>query len=317
MDQGNMFNDIYDIMRKNLILLIIIVVVAALAGAFFSGESFMKPRYKSIAAVYPINTIPHSDESETEQMLQVFASEQIKEAVLDTFKLWNRWDDLKPGEPEYRHWSNELYKERVSISPTRYESVEIVCQDEDPAQAQQMAQLIIKEYNLVARKKDRDIHLAYLAMKESELKNLGVVLDSVESRMQKLRMAGSLLDFESQSERVTEGYMRMLQSGTGIAKIDKVKKMIADLARDGSELQVLQEMTESLNVYYSELNKERVQAMSKAFSNLNYAAVVVEPQEADKKSYPVRWFIVLMSVVLSTLAAIVFIVATERYSRAK
>lgn len=317
MDQGNMFNDIYDIIRKNLILLVIIVIVAAIAGAIFSGESFMKPRYKSIAAVYPINTEPHSDESETEQMLQIFASEQIKESVLNTFKLWNRWDDLKPGGPEYRHWSNELYKERVSISPTRYESVEIVCQDEDPAQAKLMAQLIIKEYNIAARKKDRDVHLDYLLMKETELKNLGAVLDSVESRMQDLRMAGGLLDFEAQSERVTEGYIRMLQNGTGSAKMDEVKKMMADLAKDGSELQGLQNMTESLNEEYAELNLERVQAMSKAYSELNYATVVLEPQEADKKSYPVRWLIVLMSVVLSTLAAIVFIVARERYSRAK
>ncbi|NND95020.1 MAG: hypothetical protein HKN45_09150, partial [Flavobacteriales bacterium] len=122
MEKGNLFGELYDILKKNIRLIIIIIAVAALAAFIFSSPAFMKPRFKSTAAVYPINIIPHSDESETEQMLQLFAHEEIKESVLNEFKLYERWD-LNPNDPEYRYWSNLLYQERVSIGPTRYESV--------------------------------------------------------------------------------------------------------------------------------------------------------------------------------------------------
>jgi uncharacterized protein involved in exopolysaccharide biosynthesis len=315
MDKGNMFNDVYNVIRKNLILLIIVILAAAIAGAIFSSEAFMKPRFKSTAAVYPINTIPHSDESETEQMLQIFGSEAIKESVLNTFELWTRWDDLIPGTPEYNHWSNELYQERVSIGPTRYESVEIVCQDEDPEVAQKMAEHIIDKFNEVARQMDRDIHLKYFEMKEYEQKNLNLVIDSLEARMQELRMKGGLLDFESQSERVTEGYLRMLSSGGSTAKLDEVKALMANLAKDGSELEVLQEMVKELNVYYTILTQERIQAKAKANSELDYASVVVAPQVADKKTYPVRWIIVLLSMIMAAVAALVFLILRERLAR--
>jgi len=310
-----MFSDVYNVIRKNLILLIIVILAAALAGAIFSSEAFMKPRFKSTAAVYPINTIPHSDESETEQMLQIFGSEAIKESVLNTFELWKRWDDLAPGSPEYNHWSNELYQERVSIGPTRFESVEIVCQDEDPEVAKKMAEHIIDKFNEVARQMDRDIHLKYFEMKEFELSNLKVVIDSIQGRMQELRMEGGLFDFESQSERVTEGYLRMLNSGSSSAKLDEVKALMASLAKDGSELEVLQEMVKDLNVYYTNLTQEHIQAKAKAYSELDYASVVVEPQLSDKKSYPVRWIIVLLSMVMGALAALVFLILKERLGR--
>lgn len=310
-----MFSDIYDIIRKNLILLIVVILVAAIAGAIFSSEYFMKPRFKSTAVVYPVNLTPHSDESETEQMLQLFASVEIKESVLNTFQLWSRWDDLEPGGPEYRHWSNKLYQERVSIGPTRYESVEIVCQDEDPAVAQQMAMLIVEKYNEVARTKDRDIHAAYLSMKNSEEKALEQIVDSLENRMQELRMAGGLLDFQSQSERVMEGYLNLLATGGSSVKLDEVKEMMATLAKEGSELEILQAMVSELKVYFTELTEERVQATVRANSTLTYMSLVVEPQIADKKSYPVRWIIVLLSVILGALAALIFIVLKERLGR--
>ncbi len=310
-----MFNDVYNVIKKNLILLIIVILAAAIAGAIFSSEAFMKPRFKSTAAVYPINTIPHSDESETEQMLQIFGSEDIKESVLNTFELWTRWEDLTPGSPEYNHWSNELYQERVSIGPTRFESVEIVCQDEDPEVAQKMAEHIIDKFNDVARQMDRDIHIKYFEMKEFELTNLEMVIDSVKGRMQELRMEGGLFDFESQSERVTEGYLRMLDSGGSTSKLDEVKALMARLAKDGSELEVLQEMVKDLNVYYTNLTQEHIQAKAKAYSNLDYASVVVAPQLSDKKSYPVRWIIVLLSMIMGGVAAIVFLILKERLGR--
>lgn len=307
-----MFKEAYELVRKHIVLVIVIAIVSAIAGAIFSSPSFIKPRYKSVAAVYPINIIPHSDESETEQMLQSLASDEIKESVLNTFELWKRWDDLKPGEPEYRHWSNLLYRERVSISPTRYESVEIVCQDESPDTAMLIVEHIISKYNEIARAKDRVIHQGYYELKSHEMSELRLVIDSLESRMRSIRINGGMLDFDSQSERLTEGYLEMLGDGASNSRLNEVKEMMANMAQDGSELEILQEMVSELKVYFTDLVQEQIRAHAKANSNLDYLHVEVSPEVPDKKAFPVRWLIVVLSLILGLLSTIIFLILWNR-----
>src|SRR6218665_349821 len=66
---------------------IVITVVAVVAAAVFSSEWFIKPRYKSSATVYPANVVPFSEESTTEQILQIFQSGHIRDAVIRKFDL--------------------------------------------------------------------------------------------------------------------------------------------------------------------------------------------------------------------------------------
>ncbi len=87
------------------------------------------------------------------------------------------------------------------------------------------------------------------------------------------------------------------------------------MAKDGSELEILQEMVSELKVYFTELTEERVQASVRANSPLTYMSLVVEPQVSDKKSYPVRWITVLLSVIMGALAALIFIIHKERLGR--
>lgn len=308
-----MFGDMYNIIRKNLILILVIVAVSGIAGVIFSSKAFMEPRFKSTAVVYPINLVLHSDESETEQMLQLLAQEDIKQAVLDEFKLYERWD-LKPGDPEYRYWSNLLYQERVSIGPTRYESVEITCQDEDPVVARDMVLRIIEKFNESTREGDREVHDEYVKLKDWEMGSLNHVIDSLEARIQKIRVDEGILDYPTQSERLVEGYMEMLSSGASQAKIKEVKDMMARLAEKGTELEVLIEKVDNLKGYHTALAKDMIMAGSKRGADLDYAKVVVEPQVADKKHYPIRWLIVLMSLLLGALAAVIFVIFKERLS---
>ena len=311
MEKGNLFEELYDIIKRNLGLIVIVVVISAIAAFIFSSPAFMKPRFKSTAAVYPINIIPHSDESETEQMLQLFAHEAIKESVLDKFKLYERWD-LDPDDAEYRHWSNLLYQERVSIGPTRYESIEIVTQDEEPEVARDMALHVIDMYNEVTRQGDRDVHVEYVKLKDFEIGRLNHVIDSLEARIGKIRTESGITDYSLQSERVVEAYMDLLKSGASESRLRDVRAMMDRLAEEGSELEILQLKVEDLKEYNSELTKERIMASSKALSELDYAKVVVEPAIADKKSYPIRWIIMLMSVILGALAAVILVVFKER-----
>ena len=67
--------------------ILIITVVAALCGAIFSSSRFITPLYKSEAILYPANVFPYSEESETEQMLQIINSQSIADSIIEKYDL--------------------------------------------------------------------------------------------------------------------------------------------------------------------------------------------------------------------------------------
>jgi capsular polysaccharide biosynthesis protein len=67
--------------------LLVIVIITAILAMIFSGPSFITPKYESHAIAYPANVEPYSDESETEQMLQILNSQDIIDSMVNKFDL--------------------------------------------------------------------------------------------------------------------------------------------------------------------------------------------------------------------------------------
>ena len=86
-------NDFFDnqqivqIIRKRFFHFIIIGILAVALSALFSSPTFMKPKFRSSARIYPINLAVMSMESETEQMLEIINSNDIKLRMFDAFNL--------------------------------------------------------------------------------------------------------------------------------------------------------------------------------------------------------------------------------------
>ena len=114
--------------------IIIITVIAAICGAFFSSPTFITPLYKSEAIVYPANTSPLSEESRTEQMLQLLGSQSIVDSIIEKYDLWTDYD-IKPGLPASKAYMMYEYRNMIKISKTEYEAVSIVALDKDPETA--------------------------------------------------------------------------------------------------------------------------------------------------------------------------------------
>ena len=82
---------VVNIVLKYKIPLIVIAVLSIILSAVFSSEYFIKPKFKSTAIVYPSNLVPYSTESPTEQMLQLFESDDIRDELIRDFDLFNSW----------------------------------------------------------------------------------------------------------------------------------------------------------------------------------------------------------------------------------
>lgn len=311
MGSDQSFDGVYDTIRKNFLFIAIIGVIGAAAGAAYSYT--LTPRFESTAYVYPINLHPYSDESETEQMMQLFDFIEIREAVIDKFKLYDR-DGLTPGAPEYWYYVNLLYDDRVSISPTRYESIRINCEDEDPEVAKEMVEEIIEQFNIKHQSITERKHSDYLALKEGELSRLNGVMDSLRSRIISLREGTVILDIEGQSEGMTQGYLRLLEKGVSGSRLRELEELMDEIGTKGTEVRIIEEMLIALGEYYATLTREYNAELSKKDDDLTYVHVVVEPRAADKKSYPVRWIIVLISGIGALLSALIFFGARTRFS---
>ena len=72
--------------------LVIVFLISFIGSAIFSSPLFIKPKYKSFAQVYPTNLQKYSDESATEQMLQMLESDIIRDAICSQFALDSIYD---------------------------------------------------------------------------------------------------------------------------------------------------------------------------------------------------------------------------------
>lgn len=311
MDKEFNFNSILDVILKRKLPLAIVAVVAAVLAIIFSSTAFMKPRFQSSASVYPINLDLYSDESETEQMLQLFQNENIKQAVIQKFDLGSRYD-YKEGDKNYLDKLNYMYSERVSISPTRYESVDIICEDEDPKVAKEMVEEVIHQFNLSAQKIDQQLHTEYYNMLVDEYNYQKTWLDSLNNEIVKIKNSTGVVDAEGQIERVTEGYMNMLVNNIKGERLEKVERLMTGMKNEGARLSTLELIMEELSTNIGETLGNINMEESKMTRELSFANVVKRPEVTDKKIWPVRWFILLLSVVSSLIIALLFFLIMDR-----
>src|SRR4051812_9523199 len=81
-----------DIVKKWWKPLLIVGVVSIIVSAIFSSPAFIKPLFKSTAIIYPSNMAPYATENPTEQMLQMFESEDIRDRLIKDFDLYTHYE---------------------------------------------------------------------------------------------------------------------------------------------------------------------------------------------------------------------------------
>jgi capsular polysaccharide biosynthesis protein len=307
MEQQNFsFSMLMDIIVRRIKLLTIIGLIALVGAVIFSSPFFITPKYKSTAIVYPINLKSYGNESLTEQLLQLFQSTDIRDSVIEKFDLINVYK-LNPTSSGFKHNLYNEYLDHVVVSKTNYESVKIEVLDESPERAQQIAFEIIFQLNSKARRLKKKEAQEKLELASSMLDYQRSYLDSINNRLSKLREGNGLLDYQIQTERVTEGYMKMLgQNGVNQANLMEVRKMLQDLKDNGGLFMALTQMSELGHEQYNELYIQYQEVLKELKQEYSYTDVIVNPEVADKKAYPVRWLIVA-STVLSVLLFALFI----------
>ena len=285
--------------------IIIITVAAAICGAVFSSSAFITPLYKSEAVAYPANINPYSDESETEQMLQLINAQSIMDSIIEKYDLWTDYKIDKNYKYGKTYMINE-YHSKIKIAKTPYEAVSITVQDKDPEVACNIAKDILNFYNDKVQSIHKMKNLEVVEMYARQLREKQQGIDSLKNRMSELAETYGVLEYSSQSKEVTRSWL------SGSAKANELKQ---NVEKYGPEMIDLAAKIETEATAYANIKVDYEQELRFLNSDFTYSNIVTEPFPADKKSFPVRWVVVALSGLGAFLLSILVIFIIENRKR--
>ncbi len=284
------------------------------------------------------------EEEQAEQMLQILNSDEIRELIITKYNLLGHYN-ISSDEKYPLTKLNEKFKDNISFSRTEFMSVRIDVLDTDPQMAANIANDIASLLDSMKTKIQRSRAEAALLIVQSaydaKLKSMNVKEDS----LRKICEMG-VMDFSTQVEILNKEYaeassintnekasLPILQkykseNDTAIintkvridgsnARIKSIEAQLKTLTKYGGasvslneELKLDREELAKIKTQYSKLNVD-------ANQNLTPKFIVNKAVKAEKKSYPVRWLIVLVSVVLAFILSIVVLLIIERTKEIK
>lgn len=295
---------ILEILLKWKIHLVAIAIIAVLLSVFFSSPIFMTPLYKSYATLYPSNISPYSDESETEQMVQLLQSRDIRDSIIHRFDLASHWG-IDSGYQYFKSTMEWEWSQKVHVGKISNEAVEVEVLDSDPQMACDIATAIVEYYNLKVRNLHREKFEEVVVNYNYIMQVKKGYLDSLKSRAQALGVEYGILQYEAQTREV----MRAWFQNKGSAEVQKYKK---NLESYGGEMQLLSEMMRAESEGFSTLKLDADRALLDFHRKYTHANVLSKPFPADKKSYPIRWLIVVFSTMAALFLAILIIGVIEQ-----
>jgi tetratricopeptide (TPR) repeat protein len=263
--------------------------------------------------VYPANITAYSDESTTEQMLQLLQSKDVKDSVIKKFDLAAHYR----VDSSFKYFYSTIYYEfgqNVKISKTPYESVEITVLDKDPVMANDIVNAMIHFYNLKVRQIHNEKYLEVIRMYDPILAKKQADIDSLKLKLFTLSTEYGLIDYDAQALEITKGYLRTVMGATSTSINQKeVLRLKKNIEEHGGELIELVESIKNEAQNFSMLRVDYENAIRFYTDELTYANVVTPPYPSDKKAYPVRWLIVVFTMIATVFLAIIIILIIERF----
>lgn len=298
---------IIDIVLKYKKHLAIVGVISVLLAIIFSSEFFIKPRYKSTAIVYPSNLVPYSTESPTEQLLQLFESDDIRDDLIKDFDLFNHYE-IDTNQKYPLTILHGQMKENIQIDKTKFESVEITVWDTDPIVARDIADSLLSKLDKKARALQREKSAEVVVINKNQLDLKKAEMDSMEFELMQIRNKYGILDFGDQVKSFSRVYYEEMaagRAGQNSSGRPMDKTMSALLDKGGEYVSLREHLWRVRGTYndYKILYENSLKDMTK---ELTYSNVITKPVPAEKKSYPVRSLIVLMFT--GAMLALTFIV---------
>ena len=328
----------FDFDSSNLILflykwrkpLTIISVAAAVSAVIFSLPFFIPPKYKSTVILFPTSTasvsksllaknaqtkqdlLEFGEEEQAEQLIQILNSDEIRTRVVQKYDLMNHYDIDTTSRYKYTNLFKE-YESNISFKRTEFMSVKIDVYDTDPQLAADIANDIAALLDSTKNRMQKERAYKAMSIAEHEYFSMRDYVKLLEDSLNELRAMG-INDYESQAERLTEYYAKSILEGKSTAT-KQLEDKLKILSQYGGAYVSIRDMLEYEKEQLSHLRAKYQEAKVDAEQTLPHKFVVNNAFKAEKKSYPVRWLIVVITTISAFLLSILVIVALENFKK--
>lgn len=314
----NQSYDLISFLWKNKNPLITVGIIALVASSIVS--LLMDEKFESTVTLYPaktssvtFNEVITEDQSvskfgeneEAEQMLQILESSSIRSKIIDKFNLLKHYEiDL-----DSKYINTDLtktYLENINFKRNNNGAVLITVLDKSPDTAALIANEIASLFDNTKNAMIHERALTDFKIKKEKLDKIIAQMQNLRDTMSKLSSLGVVTDDAYRA--LTEGYVNSKDSE--MKKSFKTKMTMTE--KYGSLLKSFQVKVEFLSERLATMETSYEQAESDATSYLSHKFIVEKAYPAEKKAYPIRWLIVVLSTFSAVLLAIVGILVKNQ-----
>ena len=325
-NSGNLFVFFYKWRKPLIVISFAAAVVAAVVSLMIENK------YKSVVVMFPSTTnsiskavlaenpggkddvLRFGEEEEAEQLLQILNSDEIRMRIIDKYDLMHHYDIDTTGEFKYTELQR-AYEGNVTFERTKFMSVEIEVLDHSPDTAAMIANDIAALLDTVKNRMRREIAIQAFKIVETEYNNQKNYVQFLEDSLTTLRMLG-VNDYESQVERITEQMATAILMGK-TAAAEKLESKLEVLSKHGGAYVSIRDQLEYEKKQLTFVRTKYQEAKVDAESDLEHKFIVNNAFPAEKKSYPIRWLIVVASTFSAFLFTLIFILFIESIKSAK
>ena len=247
-------------------------------------------------------------EEEAEQMLQILNSDEIRTRISEKYNLLKHYD-IDTSDKFKRTKLYDEFQSNITFKRTEYMSVKIEVMDINADTAAFIANDIAALHDSTKIRMQRERALQALKIVKNEYFEKEADVKAMTDSIKVINSYG-LYDYESQSEVTTGQYAIAISKGDQRA-IKALEEKLQVIAKYGSVYVSLRDNLEfqrkQLNLLKTKYEGTKVdveQVLPQKF-------IVSNAYPAEKKSYPVRWIIVVVSTLASILMAVIAILFIE------
>ncbi|MBN2173578.1 MAG: hypothetical protein JW731_05570 [Bacteroidales bacterium] len=315
--------------------LIIVTVAAILASVIFSSPYFITPKYKSTVIMFPVSSnsiskallsqnttekqdiLQFGEDEQAEQMLQILSSNRIRDRIIEKYNLMEHYDISPTSKYKYTKLY-DTYDENIEFRRTEYMAVKISVMDRDPKIAADIANNIAELLDSTKNAMQKERAVKAFKIVEDEYLSMQRDVQAKEDSLTRLRELG-VHDYESQAEMINQQLAIELAKGnkTGVKALEDKLDV---LAKYGGPYVSLRDALEYDKKLLSEIKAKYDEAKIDATEVLPQKFIVNSAYEAERKSYPIRWIIVLISTLSAFLLAVMVLALLDgvtRYNKKK
>ncbi len=309
--------------------ILIVALVSIVLSAIFSSSWFITPKFKAKVVMFPTSTnaiskalltdnnaktdiLEFGADEQAEQMLQVLSSNVIRQAIIKKYNLLEHYDIDSNDQFKNTNLFNE-YESNISFRRTEFMAVEITVLDKNPQMAADIANDIAELMDSTKNAMQKVRALKGLQIVQTEYEKLKNEVKVKEDSIKVINRLG-VFDYESQSERLNEQMAIALSKGNQMG-IREIQKKLDILALYGGTYMSLRNALEHDKKQLTVIKGKYDEAKVDAFESIPQKFIVDRAYKAEKKSYPIRWLIVVVSTISSVFLCILILVIIDTFRR--